>query len=233
MRACAYRNLKLPVKSTPSLHVPEQVLDALVRLLAGGQDLGRRQDEPVAAGVTELHGEDVVCLGHIIDVVHAGAGRRVNGRAYGPIGVLRAVQRGDGLGGTAGQRLQLVVVGGGGGAAVPVRRHEQLRVRVPVDVELDALRALDRVDLVPKRLVLRGVASSKALEVLSAGVCRGTAGDVPLVGPVAVDVVTKAAAARGRLPVLAPQAVGLRVDETCDILATNPQARLEGCAGIN
>lgn len=220
-------------QSTLSLHVPEQVLDALVRLLASGKDLACRQDEPVAAGVTKLHGEDVVCLGHVLDIVHAGAGRWVNGRADGAIGVLRAVERGYSLRSTARQRLQLVVVGGSGGAAVPIRRHEQLRVRVPVDVELDALLGLDRVDLVPQRLVLRGVAGSSALEVLSARVRRGTACDVPLVGPVAVDVVTETAAARGRLPVLAPQAVGLRVDETCNTLATNPQATLEGCAGFN
>lgn len=104
---------------------------------------------------------------------------------------------------------------------------------MPVDVELDALLGLDRVDLVPQRLVLRGVAGSSALEVLSARVRRGTASDVPLVGPVAVDVVTKTGASRGRLPVLAPQAVGLRVNETCSILATNPQATLEEFAGFN
>lgn len=86
---------------------------------------------------------------------------------------------------------------------------------MPVDVELHSLRRLDRVDLVPEGLVLGGVTCSSALEVFGARVSRGTASDVPLVGPVAVDVVTQTGAPRGRLPVLAPQAVGLRVDEAC------------------
>lgn len=65
---------------------------------------------------------------------------------------------------------------------------------MPVDVELHSLRSLDRVDLVPKRLVLGGVTSSRALEVFSAWISRGTTSDVPLVGPVAVDVVTQTCA---------------------------------------
>lgn len=75
---------------------------------------------------------------------------------------------------------------------------------MPVDVELDTLLGLDRVDLVPQGLVLGGIAGGRALEVLGAGVRRGSSSDVPLVRPVAVDVVAEAAASGGRLSVLTP-----------------------------
>lgn len=85
--------------------------------------------------------------------------------------------------------------------------HEQLRVRVPVNEELDALAVLDTLDPLGQRLGLGGIAFALALEVLGARVVRRATADVPLVGPVTVDVVTEAVAARASLAVLAPHAV--------------------------
>lgn len=116
--------------------------------------------------------------------------------------------------GALGERLQLGILGGDGGARVAVGGHEELRVGVEVDEELQALRGLGLGQPGGEGSGLGGVAGRGALEVLGAGVGGGAAGDGPLVGPVAVDVVAEAAAAGGGLAVLAPQAVGgLGVDE--------------------
>lgn len=93
--------------------------------------------------------------------------------------------------------------------------HEKLRVRVVVDVQLQPLGALDLLEEVGQRLGLRRVAGRRATEVLRARVSRG-AGTLPLVRPVAVDVVAEAAGARRGLAILAPHAVArLRVLEAC------------------
>ena len=95
-------------------------------------------------------------------------------------------------------------------------RHEELRVGVVVNVQLQTLRVLGLLQKGGEGLGLGGVAGADAAKVVGAGVGRGATGDVPLVRPVAVDVVAEAVAARGGLAVLAPHAVGrLRVLEAC------------------
>ena len=85
-----------------------------------------------------------------------------------------------------------------------------------VNVQLQTLRVLGLLQKGREGFGLGGVAGADAAEVLGAGVGRGTAGDIPLVRPVAVDIVAEAVAARGGLTVLAPHAVGrLRVLEAC------------------
>ena len=101
------------------------------------------------------------------------------------------------------------------GVGGDLTRHKQLRVRVPVDEELDTLAGLCGLEPGGEGGRLGRVAGRGALEVLGAGAGRGAAGDGPLVGPVAVDVVADASAAAGGLAVLTPEAVvGLRVHES-------------------
>lgn len=101
---------------------------------------------------------------------------------------------------------------------------------MPVDVELDALRGLDGGELVDEGCRLGGVACGGAAEVLGAGAGGGAAGDVPLVGPVAVDVVAETGAAAGGLPVLAPETVvGLGVEEAWWMLVSYSSGLGERC----
>ena len=85
-----------------------------------------------------------------------------------------------------------------------------------VNEKLNSLGALELGEESGEVSGLRSVTLSSTLEVLCARVGGGTTGNSPLVGPVSVDVVTEAGAARGRLTVLAPETVvGLSVDEAC------------------
>lgn len=86
---------------------------------------------------------------------------------------------------------------------------------MPVDKELDTLVRLGGLEPVGESSGLGGVTLGLALEVLGARVGRGAAAGGPLVGPVAVDVVADASAARDSLSVLAPETViGLSVYKT-------------------
>lgn len=76
-----------------------------------------------------------------------------------------------------------------------------------VEVEADAARVLERLDLRDKSTVLRCVTSSLALISLGAGVGTSTVCKLPLKGPVAVNVSSDTATAANGLAVLAPEAV--------------------------
>lgn len=128
-----------------SLHVSQQVLDPLVRLLPAREDLASRQHKSVPTSIAKLDGEDIVCLGDIADVVHTAARDLVYSTADRPRLELRAKQRLHGPRSAFCEFLVLVVLGRQRGARVSVGRHKELRVRVPVNVQLQALRGPDGV----------------------------------------------------------------------------------------
>jgi hypothetical protein len=85
---------------------------------------------------------------------------------------------------------------------------------VEVNVERNSTTSTERVNLALDSLELRAVTSGTALEGLVTRVGGGTAGEFPLVGPVAVDVAADTRASGEGLTVLAPETVGgLGVDE--------------------
>lgn len=85
-----------------------------------------------------------------------------------------------------------------------------------VDVESDTLASSQRVDLSLESLVLRTVACSESLVGLVTRVGGSTTGELPLVGPVTVDVSANARVSGNSLTVLTPETVGgLGVNETC------------------
>jgi len=114
----------------------------------------------------------------------------------------------DGCDGAVGQGLVLCGVGDGPGAGVAVGVHPELGVRVDVHVELDALAGCYAVELGFENFGLDAVAGGGAFVVLRAGRCAGAAAEVPLVGPVPVDIAADAAGGWCGLTVLAPHAVG-------------------------
>lgn len=120
----------------------------------------------------------------------------------------------DASGKTRGERALGGVVGRPSGAVVPVRQQNVLAVRVPVDVEPDALVGLELLSKSDEGRVLGGVTGGDALVGLGARAGGGAPRELPLVGPVAVDVGSDARGAGAGLAVLAPEAlVGLGVDE--------------------
>lgn len=97
-------------------------------------------------------------------------------------------------------------------------REDVLPVAVPVDEQLDAGAVAELAHELVEALVLGRVGGGLAFVGLGARVRGGAEGvRVPGEGPVAVDVAADAglvAGGRGRLPVLAPEAVGcLRIHE--------------------
>lgn len=184
--------------------------------MAAGEDLVRWQHKTIPSGISEFYSERIIRLGNICNVVNAITSSLVYGTANRSWGELCAKQCSNRVRGATGQRLVFVIVSGKGTAGIAVRGHEELRVRVPVNVQLQPLGGLDGGKLGNQALGLWSVTGSLSLEVLCARVGRGTAGDGPLVWPVAVDVVAQTAAAGGGLAILAPQAIGgLSVEETC------------------
>jgi hypothetical protein len=204
------------------LHVEKQISNTSIRLLAAGNDLIGGENEAVGSLVAKLGGEDVVGLDDLVDVVDAGAGSLVDGLADVSGGEGGAKDGADGGGSATRKRQQLSVLGRDVGAGVavswvcqslkiwhPKRRgqltsHEHLRIRVPVHVELDALRRLGGAEEGSQSSGFRGIKSRTTFVVFCARVCGGTTRDIPLVSPIAVDVVANAGAARGGLAVLAP-----------------------------
>jgi hypothetical protein len=92
--------------------------------------------------------------------------------------------------------------------------EDVLSIRVEVNVERDTTASSQRVDLTNDGLELRAVTSGTALKGLVTGVGGGTTSELPLVGPVAVDVTSNTGASRDSLTVLAPETVGgLSVDK--------------------
>jgi hypothetical protein len=86
---------------------------------------------------------------------------------------------------------------------------------VPVNVQLQALGALNLSKEGSQGRCFWGAAGRSASVVLSTRVCRGATADIPLERPVTVDVVAKARTTRSGLTVLAPQAViGLGIQES-------------------
>ena len=83
-------------------------------------------------------------------------------------------------------------------------RHEKLRVGVVVNVELETLSRLDLLDVGREGLELNRIASSGTFVVFGTRIGRGAPRNIPLVGPVPVDVATDARAARVGLTVLSP-----------------------------
>jgi hypothetical protein len=89
---------------------------------------------------------------------------------------------------------------------------------VPVGVELDAGALGDGEDVVGVDGHLGGVAGGLTPVLQVARVGRRAAGDVPLVGPVAVEVGAYAGGPDAGLPVLAPEAIlGVAEDEAWEV----------------
>lgn len=155
----------LPPLINSSLHVRQKVLDARPHLLAGRPDLVRRQHEAVPARVAQLRRERVLRAHDVVRVVDRAARGLVDGLADGAVLTakkkkssvstlgkreegaiflqLRAMHSLDGGHGAGVDALELGVGRGERVARVAVRRHPQLRVRVPVHVHLDALAVAD------------------------------------------------------------------------------------------
>jgi hypothetical protein len=123
-----------------------------------------------------------------------------------------------GSNGAVSQGLVLRGVGNGAGTGVAIGVHPELRVRVDVHVELDALARSNAVELGFQGFRLDAIAGRGALVVFGARGGASAAALVPVVGPVAVDVAADAAGGGGGLTVLAPHAVGgLRVGEAVGV----------------
>lgn len=228
-------HLCLPFLVT-SFHILEQVTDACECLFAAGQDLIRRQDETIVASVPELRSKCIVALDDVGDIVDAAATGLVNCCANRAIIEAGSVNRVDGGDGTLGQGLILVVVGRQGTAGVAIcyddlldclplitdsvlTRHEKLRIRVVINVQLKTLRIFNALEEAGQGFRLRSIAGAAATEVIGARVRRRT-GATPFVRPVTVDIMAKAAAAGCGLAILAPHPVcRLGVFETYFYLA--------------
>lgn len=87
-----------------------------------------------------------------------------------------------------------------------------------IEIQSDASRGFQLVDLRPQAQVFGRVAGFLALVRLVTRIGRGAATCGPLVGPIAVDVSTNAAVAADGLAILPPETVGcLGVDKTIGI----------------
>ncbi|KAI6758554.1 hypothetical protein HG530_010794 [Fusarium avenaceum] len=176
-----------------------------------GLDLAGGQAEAVSTLVPKFDGVRVLGLGDTLDVVETVTGGGVESAARVASGV--RVSR---LGLDA-----VVETGGKGGESSLLRRNDAavvteskltpenvLSVGVEVNVEADTLASRQRVDLSLESLVLGTVACSESLVGLVTRVGGSTTGELPLVGPVAVDVSANARVSGNSLTVLAPETVG-------------------------
>lgn len=192
-------------------------LETLPLLNTRGQNLGSGENKTAGARVStgaELDGPRISRTGHGLEVIGAGTGGGVQGRARGAVGEAGAVDGADGGRVDAHEGLLQRVVGRPGVAVVAERAEDVLAVAVPVDVQLDAPAGGQSRSEGGQAAHLGRVAGGLALVGLVAGVGGRAARDGPLVGPVAVDVGADAALAGPGLAVLAPETVGcLRVDE--------------------
>lgn len=64
-------------------HSRKYILDARPGLDTTGKNLVRRQDKPIGTGISQLGGEAILDLAHVICVIDAAAGSLVDGRANG------------------------------------------------------------------------------------------------------------------------------------------------------
>lgn len=195
----------------------QDVLETLPLLLDIEDNELRREDKSVKAQVTrrpQLNGPgELGTDGTRVEVGRTASGDVELARA-GAVDVAGAVELLNAVGVAAGDGDLAVKVGRDSVGAVAVGLEGVLPEAVEVDEELDAVGLLDLLGELDEGADLGRVAGRDAAVGLGTGVVGGTAGEVPVVGPVAVAVGTDAGRAGARLAVLAPEAVGgLGVDE--------------------
>lgn len=140
----------------------------------------------------------------------------VDSLTYGAVHEALTVNALNGLGYSARELELHINVLGYSRTRVAVRQEQQLAERVPVDKPLDSLGSGHFSDVCGQHLVLGSVASGFATVGFGARISRGATRDVPVGGPVAVDVGADARGAVADLARLAPKAVALvSVDEAC------------------
>ncbi len=197
--------------------VRQQPNQTLPLLLRRRQDLRRRQHKPTgptASARTQLNRPRQLRLAHILDVIRAAPRRGIQRAAARSHRPARATHGSDPRPQALRQRQLLSVVGRARLAVVAIRQKDVLPVAVPVDVELDAFVGSEGGGEGREGLHLGRVAGGLAFVGLGAGGRGGAAGELPLVGPVAVDVGADAGLTGAGLAVLAPETVvGLGVDE--------------------
>lgn len=192
-------------------------------------DLVGRQHKPIRALIPQLIRIRILSLTNLINMINRRAGRRIQRRARRAKRVRRAGNGADSSSRARGDGAVRGVVLDDGAAAVAERPQDVLAVAVHVEVEADAARGAQLVDLGAQAEVLGGVTGGYALVGLGAGARGGAARCGPLVGPVAVDVAAEAAVSGHGLAVLAPEAVaGLGVGEAWGVLVGMRRRRGEG-----
>lgn len=102
------------------LHIHQQIPHPSVRFHRTGQDLSRRQHEPVIACIPQLRCKGILRFGDIVDVIYARARGRVDGAADGTGAEDGAVDGFDGGDDAGGEGLEGGVVGGEDGAGVAI-----------------------------------------------------------------------------------------------------------------
>jgi hypothetical protein len=101
-------------------HVDQERPQAGICLFSTREDLVRRQDETIIAGIPQLGREGIVRPDDVVDVVDAVPGRWVDRAADGPVLEGHTMHGLDGVNGAFGQSLQLIVLGGNSGARVAI-----------------------------------------------------------------------------------------------------------------
>lgn len=196
------------------LHVLQHIRQPCPHLLTTGHNLGCRKHKAVPACISQLDRHREGCLCIFRGVINTGAADLVDGRADGSSCECGSVHSLDGCNSALCQALVLCGLGNDARTCVAVWVHPKLRVGVNVHVELDALACGDAVEVSFEGFGLDAIADRRALVVLSARGGAGPVRQIPVRGPVTVDVTSYTACCRCALAVLAPQTVaGLREGE--------------------
>jgi len=215
------------------LRCPEHAEDTRPCLPDGRLDLVGRQREAIRALVTEFIGVGVGGVSSDISVVSRRTGGGVQGRAAGADCVSSSRDGADSRCSIGGQCAVCSIVLGASTAVVTVGPEKTLAhilsdetmlnslpedvlsVRVNIEVQANALRVLERLNLGGKPTILRCISGCLALVSFRARVGASSAGKLPLVRPVAIDVSANAAVSADGLAVLAPETIRcLGVDKT-------------------
>lgn len=200
------------------LELREEILDARPNLLSRRHNVTSRDRKAARARVParpQLKSPRKLSLGNILGPVVAASCGLVDGGAGRAVVEAEAVDALDGTGNTGGKVHLLVHVVGSGGTAVSIRQKDKLAEGVPVNIELDARVLGKGPHVVDQDSIFGRVACCLSTVCLVTGAGGRAAGDIPLVGPVAVDVGADAGLATASLAVLAPETVVAGgVDET-------------------
>lgn len=96
------------------------MLDARPGLNTSGKNLVRWQDKPIGTSISQLSGEAVLDLAHVICVIDAAAGSLVDGRANGTSCESCAVDSFNSAGSTISEGYKFGVIGSASSARITI-----------------------------------------------------------------------------------------------------------------